>query len=131
MRPMDTHNSGFLVYSSRVSGVFCCHGTAAWQRAIYSEAATVYVMSDVAPGWYSDPTNPVKERPVDGSEWIDRVRVRAPFPAAQPVPVEMPPPPPVQQPVVYSSPPPERDYENRVKVVKSTLWVTGSQPPCI
>lgn len=74
-------------------------------------------------GWYPDPTNPLQERLWDGSEWVNRVRVRAPVPAAQPVPVEMPPPPPVQQSVVYSAPPPERNYENREKVVAITLCV--------
>jgi uncharacterized protein with PQ loop repeat len=80
-------------------------------------------MNATPAGWYPDPTNPLQERLWDGSEWIDRVRVRAPVPAAQPVSVEMPPPPPVQQPVVHSAPPPEYDYKNRVKVVMSTLWV--------
>ena len=35
-------------------------------------------MSDVAPGWYSDPTNPLQERLWDGSEWLDNVRPRPP-----------------------------------------------------
>ncbi len=35
-------------------------------------------MSDVAPGWYPDPTNPLQERLWDGSEWLDKVRPRPP-----------------------------------------------------
>ena len=35
-------------------------------------------MSDVAPGWYSDPTNPLQERLWDGASWADRMRPRAP-----------------------------------------------------
>lgn len=35
-------------------------------------------MSDVAPGWYSDPTNPLQERLWDGSEWLDKVRPKPP-----------------------------------------------------
>ena len=35
-------------------------------------------MSDVAPGWYADPTNPLQERLWDGSEWMDKVRPKPP-----------------------------------------------------
>lgn len=35
-------------------------------------------MSDVAPGWYSDPTNPMQERLWDGGDWSDKVRPKAP-----------------------------------------------------
>ena len=35
-------------------------------------------MSDVAPGWYADPTNPLQERLWDGSEWVDNVRPKPP-----------------------------------------------------
>jgi len=35
-------------------------------------------MSDVAPGWYSDPTNPLQERLWDGNEWVDNVRPKPP-----------------------------------------------------
>ena len=28
-------------------------------------------MSDVPPGWYPDPTNPLQERFWDGSDWVD------------------------------------------------------------
>lgn len=35
-------------------------------------------MSDVAPGWYPDPTNPLQERFWDGSDWVDNVRPRPP-----------------------------------------------------
>ena len=46
-------------------------------------------MSDVAPGWYADPTNPLQERLWDGSEWVDKVRPRPPVsisPASMPAP---------------------------------------------
>ena len=35
-------------------------------------------MSDVAPGWYPDPTDPLQERLWDGSDWVDKVRPRPP-----------------------------------------------------
>ena len=35
-------------------------------------------MSDVAPGWYPDPTDPLQERLWDGGDWVDKVRPRPP-----------------------------------------------------
>ena len=46
-------------------------------------------MTQLIPGWYPDPTNPLQERLWDGSEWVDKVRPRAPqvdaMPADDPV----------------------------------------------
>lgn len=50
-------------------------------------------MSNVAPGWYSDPTNPLQERLWDGSEWVDKVRPKPPVsisPASMPAPTLAP-----------------------------------------
>ena len=37
-------------------------------------------MSDVAPGWYSGPSDPLQERFWDGATWTDQVRPRPPLP---------------------------------------------------
>lgn len=46
-------------------------------------------MSDVAPGWYPDPVNPLQERLWDGSEWVDKVRPRPPV-SSSPAPMPAP-----------------------------------------
>ena len=35
-------------------------------------------MSNVPPGWYPDPTNPLQERLWDGSAWTDQARPKSP-----------------------------------------------------
>lgn len=43
-------------------------------------------MSDVAPGWYPDATNPLQERLWDGSAWVDKVRPKPPVSSGLPNP---------------------------------------------
>jgi hypothetical protein len=42
-------------------------------------------MSDVAPGWYPDPSDPLRERLWDGEDWVEKTRPRAPSGSKPPV----------------------------------------------
>ena len=76
-------------------------------------------MTQLIPGWYPDPTNPLQERLWDGSEWVDKVRPRAPQVDAMPA----------DDPVVVgdASPRIEKGIEVRYKRPWRVTWGQQSQ----
>jgi hypothetical protein len=49
------------------------------EAALPSGIPTVSPSETIPTGWYTDPTNPLKQRLWDGAEWTDRQRPRPPY----------------------------------------------------